>query len=327
MASSGKESVTYLDIDERSEGQRLDNFLLRVCKGVPKSHIYRVVRSGEVRVNGGRRGADYRLQIADRVRLPPLRLASPQRTDDLPVTPASARGVEIPVLFEDDRIIAVDKPAGLAVHGGSGNAAGLVEVLRCRRPEEPFIELAHRLDKDTSGVLLLAKRRPTLRRLHDLFRSGGLDKRYLVLVAGEWRAGREHVRLPLLATSDENGEKHVLVDAGGRDAHSIFRPLAVVPSASLLEARIKTGRTHQIRVHLAHLGYPVIGDERYGDFALNRELRRAGLRRMFLHAHSLAFVHPESGAAMLLRSPLAPDLRRFLAGIEGIGEALGGRAL
>ena len=322
MTSLRKESVTYHEIDEGSDGQRLDNFLIRVCKGVPKSHLYRVVRSGEVRVNGRRCAVDYRLQCDDRVRVPPLRL--PERLADVAggIELAAALRVEIPVLLEDERLLAVNKPAGVAVHGGSGVASGLIETLRLQRPQQPFLELAHRLDKETSGVLLLAKRRSTLRRLHELFRSGSLDKRYLVLVAGRWTRGTAHVRIALGKTSDERGEKRVFADADGQEAYSIFRPLAVTHNASLLEACIKTGRTHQIRVHLAHLGFPVLGDERYGDFALNRALRPQGLRRMFLHARALSLVHPETGEALALRADLPDELRRFLIGIEGMREQI-----
>lgn len=321
MTSSRKESVTYHEIDDASEGQRLDNFLIRVCKGVPKSRLYRVIRSGEVRVNGGRVAVDYRLQLTDRVRVPPLRLADSPTEVPRGVSPASSE-FALPVIHEDDWLLAVDKPAGIAVHGGSGVAWGLIESLRVQRPQARFLELAHRLDKDTSGVLLLAKRRSTLRRLHELFRAGGLDKRYRVMVAGRWPHGTRHVRLALGKTHDDNGTKHVFVDDEGQAAYSIFSPLALGERASLLEARIKTGRTHQIRVHLAHLGFPVLGDERYGDFALNRELRRQGLRRMFLHASTLTLTHPETGCELRLRSPLATDLVHFLQTIGPLDDAI-----
>lgn len=322
MAPPRKESVTYHEIDAGSDGQRLDNFLVKVCKGVPKSHLYRVVRSGEVRVNGRRCAVDYRLQLEDRVRVPPIRLAERSAASDPAGEAGAARQVQIPIIFEDERLLAVDKPAGLAVHGGSGVPFGLVEVLRGQRPAQPFLELAHRLDKDTSGVLLLTKHRPTLRRLHELFRAGGLDKRYLVLVAGRWTRGVAHVRTALSQAHDENGEKRVYADPAGQTAYSIFRPLAVTAEASLLEASIKTGRTHQIRVHLAHLGFPVLGDERYGDFVLNRQLRPRGLRRMFLHARALTLPHPDTQERLELRSRLPGDLKAFLLQLDGIGGQL-----
>jgi 23S rRNA pseudouridine955/2504/2580 synthase len=327
MVSSRKESVTYHEIDEGSDGQRLDNFLIRICKGVPKSHLYRVVRSGEVRVNGRRCAVDYRLQIEDRVRVPPLRLAERTEAADDAADATAIRRIEIPVLYEDERLLVVDKPAGLAVHGGSGVSSGLVEILRVQRPAQRFLELAHRLDKDTSGVLLLAKHRPTLRRLHELFRSGGLDKRYLVLVAGQWTRGVAHVRTALAQAHDENGEKRVYADPAGQAAYSIFRPLAITPDASLLEATIKTGRTHQIRVHLAHLGFPVLGDERYGDFALNRQLRPRGLRRMFLHARGLTLPYPDTQVRLELRSRLPGDLMAFLNKLDGMAGRLDEQSL
>lgn len=327
MSAIRKESVTYVDIDESSEGQRLDNFLLRICKGVPKSHIYRVVRGGQVRVNGRRCGVDYRMQIADRVRVPPLRLPAGPDEAERQSEHAQALKVHIPVLLEDEQLLVVNKPAGLAVHGGSGISTGLIEALRAQRPAAPFLELVHRLDRETSGILLVGKRRPALRKLHELFRSGDPDKRYLVLVRGAWSGGERHVRQPLLRIGDGDGEQRVVPDASGQAAYSIFRPLATTEAASLLEARIKTGRTHQIRVHLASLGYPVLGDEKYGDFELNRALRRHGLRRMFLHAWRLSLPHPASGTQLRLEAPLPEELRASLARIPGMKEALNGQNL
>lgn len=317
MPTLRKESVTYHDVDEASDGQRLDNFLIKVCKGVPKSHLYRVVRSGEVRVNGRRCTADMRLQLSDRVRIPPLRVAEKPSENVATGSIATAlRQIDLPVLFEDDRLLIVNKPPGVAVHGGSGISGGVVEILRLQRPDAPFLELAHRLDKETSGVLVLAKRRSSLRRLHDYFRHGTLDKRYLVMVSGAWTQGVAKVRVGLRKTIDDRGEKRVLVDENGQDSYTIFTPLAVGRRFSLLEAWIKTGRTHQIRVQLAHLGHPVLGDERYGDFSLNRKLRGEGLKRMFLHAWTLSMDHPETKESLRFVARLPAELKAFFGASE-----------
>ncbi|MGE5170692.1 MAG: RluA family pseudouridine synthase, partial [Rudaea sp.] len=284
-----KDGVSWITVDEEAAGQRIDNFLLRLLKGVPKSHVYRILRSGEVRVNKGRVGPEARLATDDVVRIPPIRTAErvvavgagPPRTSPVrPFMPA--------ILFEDDWLIAVDKPAGLAVHGGSGIALGLIEQLRVSRPRAPFLELVHRLDRDTSGVLLVAKKRSALTSLHAQLRRGEIDKRYLVLVRGRWRDAKRIVDVPLHKFSTREGERRVRVEASGRQATTIFRLERGWPShdppLALLEAELKTGRTHQIRVHLAHLGHALAGDDKYGDFAWNRELAGEGLKRMFLHA-------------------------------------------
>ena len=310
-----RDSVTRLAVDEHSAGQRIDNFLARLLKGVPKSHIYRIVRSGEVRLNGKRVGPDARLAAGDTVRVPPVRTAARDaRARKPPPLPLS-------ILHEDDDFLAVDKPAGLAVHGGSGVAHGLIESLRSARPAAPFLELVHRLDRDTSGLLLVAKRRSALTALHRMLRDAQIDKRYLVLVRGRWRDEKRTVRLPLHKYTTRDGERRVRVDdATGREAVTTFRRVQVwrdaAPPLALLEAELLTGRTHQIRVHLGHLGFPLAGDAKYGDFAWNRELRRAGLKRMFLHAERLAFRHPSTGAPVTLVAPLPDDLRAFLETLE-----------
>ena len=295
---------------EEGTAQRVDNYLTRLLKGVPKAHIYRILRSGEVRVNSGRVGPEHRLKAGDRLRLPPVRtaqraIATPPAT---PVTPRLAGRV----LHEDDALIVLDKPASMAVHGGSGISVGLIEQLRRERPQARFLELVHRLDRDTSGVLLVAKKRPALTALHAQLREGAAQKFYLTLVAGLWRNAKQAVKLPLHKYVQRSGERRVRVEAEGQAAHTIFRLKETFPGYSLLEAELKTGRTHQIRVHLAHLGFPIAGDDKYGDFDLNKSVARQGLKRMFLHAYRLTFTHPVSGRPVTYEAPLAKDLSSFL---------------
>jgi len=306
------DQVSYVTVGPDAAGQRLDNFLLRLARGVPQSHVYRIVRSGEVRVNKSRASADQRLAEGDQVRIPPLRTAAP--------APPPVRPQMPPVLFEDEHLIAVDKPAGVAAHGGSGIAHGLIEMVRAARPNQPFLELAHRLDRETSGILLLAKTRRALLGLHEQLREGLVDKRYLALVAGDWVNDRQHVRLPLARRTTMSGERRVSVDAeGGLAAHTVFNLRQRFGSFSLLEAELKTGRTHQIRVHLAHVGFPIVGDDKYGDFELNRRVARGEFggpfRRMFLHACATRFRHPVSGVPMAIDSALDRECSDFLRGL------------
>lgn len=316
MPDVSKNSVTRAIIGEDEQGQRLDNYLLRVCKGVPKSHIYRILRSGEVRVNSRRVDAAYRLLAGDQLRIPPIRVAA--RPDEAAAAAVAGQAVkaELPLLFEDDALLAVNKPAGIAVHGGSGVSFGVIEALRHQRPQARLLELAHRLDRETSGILLVAKKRSSLTALHDMFREGGAgrgaDKRYLVAVQGRWMDPLRHCRQPLYKYLLDNGERRVRVDAAGKPSHTVFRLVARWERFSLLEAELRTGRTHQIRVHLASMGYPILGDEKYGDFTLNRELQREGLKRMFLHAWRMDFPHPLSKEAIRLEAPLPPALAAFL---------------
>jgi 23S rRNA pseudouridine955/2504/2580 synthase len=304
MSGLGKESVTWLEVGDGEAGQRIDNFLFRHLKGVPKSHVYRILR-GEVRVNKKRIDQTYRLQEGDLIRIPPIRVAERPQAEFVPA-------VEFPILYEDDALLAVDKPAGTAVHGGSGVSFGVIEQLRRARPEAKFLELVHRLDRETSGVLLVAKKRSALTGLHEIMREGNSDKRYYALVLGEWRNDRQHVKLPLHKFDTPQGEKRVMVREDGQQAHTIFNLKQRWPGFSLLEAELKTGRTHQIRVHLSHLGYPIAGDDKYGDFARNKELMKQGLKRMFLHAHSIDFKHPLSGEPLHIEAPLAPELQKFV---------------
>ncbi len=299
--------VTHVEVGPEHAGQRLDNFLIRLAKGVPKSHVYRIVRSGEVRVNRGRVAADYRVQPGDDIRVPPLRTARPAgSTHGAPVPPLMP-----PILYEDDDLVIVDKPAGLAAHGGSGVAHGIIERVRAARPRQTFLELAHRLDRETSGILMLAKSRRALQSLHEQLREGEVDKRYLLLVAGDWVNDRQHVRLALTKFVNRTGERRVAVDPEGAASHTIFTLKQRLGGFSLLEAELKTGRTHQIRVHVAHLGFPIVGDDKYGDFNLNRRFARGefGPRfgRMFLHACSTRLAHPVSGDPLALVSALPED--------------------
>ena len=309
MNALSKESVTFLEIDESGESQRIDNFLFKHLKGVPKSHIYRILR-GEVRVNKKRVDQTYRLKMGDLLRIPPIRVAEKPETEFIPA-------LEFPILYEDDALLAVNKPSGVAVHGGSGVSFGVIEQMRQARPQAKFLELVHRLDRETSGVLLLAKKRSALTEMHEIMREGNSDKRYLTLVLGQWKNARQHVKLPLHKFDTPQGEKRVMVREGGQESHTIFTLQKHWPDYSLLEAELKTGRTHQIRVHLSHLGFPIAGDDKYGDFARNKTLMKQGLKRMFLHAHSIAFNHPLTGDMLQISAPLPKELEGFVARLDG----------
>lgn len=314
VAQQATLEVAYLNVDESTAGQRIDNFLLKLAKGVPKSHIYRILRSGEVRINKGRVDPTYRLQLDDVVRIPPLRIASKHTHAAVPLMLFS-------ILHEDNDLLIIDKPAGIAVHGGSGVSHGVIEQLRRMRPEAKFLELVHRLDRETSGILMLAKKRSALLALHEQLRRGEMDKRYLACVRGEWQALRQHLKFPLFKYHTAAGERRVRVQADGQPAHTIVTRLQTMPGFSLLEAQLKTGRTHQIRVHLAHSGFPIVGDDKYGEFSFNRELAKKGfnnpvLRRMFLHAHRLTFLHPSLGTVMTIASNLPPECQLFLQQIQ-----------
>ena len=306
MNGLSKDSVTFLKIDESGEAQRIDNFLFKHLKGVPKSHVYRILR-GEVRVNKKRVDQNYRLKMGDLLRIPPIRVAEKHANQQVRVPAA-----EFPIIYEDEALVAVNKPAGVAVHGGSGMSFGVIEQMRQARPQAKFLELVHRLDRETSGVLLLAKKRSALTAMHEIMREGNSDKRYLALVLGQWKNAKQHVRLPLRKFDTAQGEKRVMVREDGQASHTIFALQKCWPEFALLEAQLKTGRTHQIRVHLAHLGFPIAGDEKYGDFKRNKALTKQGLRRMFLHAYSIAFAHPLTGEPMRLVAPLPEELQEFI---------------
>lgn len=305
MKDLSKARATLLEVGEEGAEQRIDNFLLRRLKGVPKSHVYRVLRSGEVRVNSGRVKPDYRLRLGDRVRVPPVRVASP-------ASKAVPRPLDLPVVYEDAALLVVDKPSGIAVHGGSGVSFGVIESLRAERPQAKLLELAHRLDRDTSGLLIVAKKRSALVTLHRMLREGEVEKVYVALVQGRWTGGPRELRERLHKFVTAGGERRVAVHEGGQAAATRVKPIAVTAECSLLELRLLTGRTHQIRVHLAHAGHPVVGDDKYGDFALNREMAKRGLKRLQLHARRLAFAHPATGAALRLEARLPEDMRQFV---------------
>jgi len=314
MKDLSKESVTWTEVGEDSSGQRIDNFLCKYLKGVPKSHLYRILRSGEVRVNKKRIDQTYRLQLGDQVRIPPVRVAEQPERDYVPAA-------EFPILYEDDALLVIDKPAGVAVHGGSGVSFGVIEQLRQARPQAKFLELVHRLDRETSGVLLLAKKRSALVAMHEIMREGNSDKRYLTLVLGQWKNARQHVKLPLYKFDTPQGEKRVMVREDGQASHTVFTLQKSWPAFSLLEAQLKTGRTHQIRVHLSHLGFPIAGDDKYGNFPRNKELARQGLKRMFLHAHSIAFGHPLTGEPLNFMAPLPKELQKFVDKLDAEAKA------
>lgn len=294
-------SVT-VEIGEESAAQRIDNFLLRTLRGVPKSHVYRVLRSGEVRVNSGRVGPDYRLQLGDRVRVPPVRVSTKVKT---------AKPAEFPIVHEDPSILVVDKPAGVAVHGGSGVSYGVIESLRASRPQTKFMELAHRLDRDTSGLLIICKKRSALVELHRQLREGEVEKIYAAIVKGVPGEETFEISEPLHKYVTGSGERRVSVREGGMSARTKVKVAQKGRAASLLEIRLLTGRTHQIRVHLAHAGHPVLGDDKYGDFELNHVLVKQGVKRLFLHARRLAFEHPAEKKRLRLESPLPEDMLRF----------------
>jgi 23S rRNA pseudouridine955/2504/2580 synthase len=311
--AAGPGAVRHLTVDTESAGQRLDNYLLRELKGVPKTHVYRVIRSGEVRVNKGRAGADTRVAAGDDIRVPPMRLPEPSSAP-----PAPAR--EFPILLEDEHLLAIAKPAGVAVHGGSGVSSGVIEQLRSARPQSRFLELVHRLDKETSGVLLLAKKRSALTALQDQFRSRDTGKIYAALVFGEWPHKLKVIDQPLLKGLDAAGERHVRVVAAdhgdARRSITLVKVARQLPAltATLLDVTLKTGRTHQIRVHLASNGHPIVGDPKYGDFARNKAFaKQHRFERMFLHARSLSFEHPATAERITLVAPLPRECETLLA--------------
>ena len=320
LAPTPAPSVKTLTVDEDSAGQRLDNFLMRHLKGVPKTHVYRIIRSGEVRVNKGRASAEQRVEAGDLVRLPPVRISAQVKAKA--DAPAPAR--EFPVLMEDEAMMAIDKPAGVAVHGGSGVSFGVIEQLRRARPASTNLELVHRLDRETSGVLLVAKKRSALKNLQDQFRDRETGKTYLALVLGLWPSNKKVIDSPLFKYTVETGvgegERRVKVvdkdDPNGMRSITLVRVARTVGPYTLLEVTIKTGRTHQIRVHLASQGHPIAGDDKYGDFEHNKLLQKMGLKRMFLHAWQLKFQHPQSHRPVSLQAPLPPELKNFVDGIQ-----------
>jgi 23S rRNA pseudouridine955/2504/2580 synthase len=302
--------VQHFEVSEEEAGQRLDNYVQRrLGAAVPRSRIYRVIRKGEVRVNGRRAGPELRLQRHDRIRIPPVRLAPPSSTGR-PSADLAAR-IEQAIVHEDENLLVLNKPAGIAVHGGSGVSFGVIEALRAARPDES-IELVHRLDRDTSGCLLIARRASALRELHALMRENAFEKRYLVLVKGKWNLGAKRIDVPLRTDTRVRGERTVAASASGKAAVSEFRPVQFFGRmATLMEVTLHTGRTHQIRVHAVHAGHPVAGDDKYGDAAFNETLRGLGLKRMFLHAHSLSFSW-QRGGEFSINTPLPAELSALI---------------
>jgi len=291
-------------VGEEGAAQRIDNFLLRHLKGVPKSHVYQVLRSGQVRVNSGRVKPEYRLQVGDKVRVPPVRISERK--------PAVLRPLHLPVIYEDASLIVIDKPSGVAVHGGSGVSFGVIESLRAERPQAKFLELVHRLDRDTSGLLMIAKKRSALVELHRMLREGEVDKAYLAVVKGSWSRKETEIRESLHKYVNAQGERRVSVRDDGKAAVTRVKPLKVDHAFSFLELRLLTGRTHQIRVHLAHAGHPVLGDDKYGDFPLNRALAKEGVKRLLLHASRLSLRHPLTAAALAFESKLPEDMNGYV---------------
>jgi len=304
--------VKWLTVDEESAGQRLDNFLIRHLKGVPKTHVYRIIRSGEVRVNKGRASADTRIETGDVVRIPPVRIS--EKVAEKAARPAPGR--EFPLLLEDDALMAIDKPSGVAVHGGSGVSFGVIEQLRQARPLAKLLELVHRLDRETSGILLVAKKRSALKHLQDQFRERETGKTYLALVQGSWPEKLKVIDSALHKFLLPDGERRVKVtsneDPDGMRSITLVKVAERLVDCTLLEVTIKTGRTHQIRVHLASQGHPIAGDDKYGDFEWNKVLQKQGLKRMFLHAWRLQFSHPATGKRVELKSNLPSELQLYV---------------
>lgn len=308
----------FVEVDDSRAGQRLDNFLLTHLKGVPKTHIYRIIRKGEVRVNKSRAKPATRLQTGDSVRIPPVRQTA---KTELNVSHEKYAFLQKAILFEDDALLVLNKPSGMAVHAGSGIQVGVIEAFRALRPNEKFIELVHRLDRETSGCLVLAKKASVLKQLHEDFKNNSLktptlDKRYLTLVKGQWRGDQRRVTKALNTQAKRQGERIVVVDKQGSYASSIFTPVSVSATSSLLEVKLLTGRTHQVRVHALSENHPVAGDDKYGDRVFNRQLKGQGLNRLFLHAASIGFKHPVSAQMMQIRAPLPEELTKVLSNLS-----------
>lgn len=299
-----KVQVRLVQVTEAHEGQRLDNFLIRLCKGVPKSHLYKAVRGGQVRVNRGRCQVDYRLQLGDLVRIPPMRVA----TSKASVAPAKT----FEVIYQDDAILVINKPAGIAVHGGSGVSHGVIESLRVAHPGLRFLELVHRLDRDTSGLLMLAKRRSALVKLHAMMREGKVNKHYLAIVQGRVANDRQHIRAPLTKWLTASGERRVQVDPQGQPAHTVVTCIKRFGGYCLLDCELRTGRTHQIRVHLSSIGHPILGDTKYGSDAEQTDWRGMGVKRMLLHAWQLSFEHPLTGQRLALEATMPDSFDQFI---------------
>ncbi|MEH6472939.1 MAG: 23S rRNA pseudouridine(955/2504/2580) synthase RluC [Halopseudomonas sp.] len=307
--------VQLVEITEENEGQRIDNFLLTRLKGVPKALIYRILRKGEVRVNKGRIKAPYRLVVGDIVRVPPLRL--PEEKVQSTIGAGLTKTLEQAIMFENDQLLVINKPSGLAVHGGSGISLGMIEALRQMRPDSKFLELVHRLDRDTSGAVMVAKKRSTLKALHEDLRQGRISKIYHALVLGRWSKRLTKVDAPLKKNELKSGERVVRVDADGKASITEFRLLESFEGCSLIEAKPVTGRTHQIRVHTLHAGHPIIGDPKYGDEYLNKQMKGQGVKRLFLHAAELRLRLPGISERLIIKAPIDPELKKAIVRLRG----------
>jgi len=312
------EKATFVVVDEASETQKIDNFLLKILKNVPKSHIYKILRSGEVRVNKKRVDTTYRLKIDDQVRIPPIAIETERTPHIIEPKQQQTAWLDTNVIFEDGALLAINKPSGYAVHGGSGLNFGVIELIRHARPKAKFLELVHRIDRETSGILLIAKKRSALVSMHDMMRHNCIEKKYTMMVEGEWTEPKKTVELMLKKTFTQGGERRVNVtdewdDNDNQMSKTIFYLKKSLGPYSLLEAKLITGRTHQLRVQLAHLGFPILGDDKYGDLSLNKALQKKGLKRMFLHAFSMKLKHPLTDEPLELKAPLPRELDAFLS--------------
>ncbi len=309
MQADQFQKVSEVEIDAGSDGQRIDNFLLKTLKGVPKTRIYRILRKGEVRVNKGRIKPNHRLRLGDKVRIPPIRISQQEKGG----TPSDSmlERLQSSILMEDDDFLILNKPSGIAVHGGSGLSYGVIEGLRALRPNAPYLELGHRLDRATSGCLVIAKKRSALKGFQQQLTTGGVDKHYLALVMGQWVGGEQTIQAPLKKNQLQSGERIVRVDRAGKDATSIFTPVEFYQQATLMRVTLITGRTHQVRVHSQHSRHPIAGDDKYGDEGFNRQMAKIGIKRLFLHAESLRFTIPEL-QTYHLEAPLGPTLTNAL---------------
>lgn len=315
MEKSAEKPFT-VEIDDERSGQRIDNFLLTQLKGVPKSRVYRLLRKGEVRVNKGRIKPDYRLKTGDQVRIPPIRVATRETSTAEGPAQSVLASVRSAIIYEDENLLVLNKPAGLAVHGGSGIHYGVIEALRAIYPDQRHLELVHRLDRDTSGCLMVAKKRSVLKRLHEQLRNNDIRKTYVALVKGRWQGGKQTIDAPLRKNTLKSGERMVRVDTDGKPAQSIFKPIKIFAEATLMEVELITGRTHQIRVHAAHAGYPIAGDEKYGQRGFNLSMKGLGLDRLFLHAKSLTFNVSEEKGTLTVVAPLGSELEQVLEKCE-----------
>lgn len=307
MNEINHKQINYYNVQESDHNQRIDNLLVKLLKGVPKSHIYRIIRSGEVRINKARCDASTKVELADIIRIPPIRIANSAANTARVIPKAS-----FPIIFEDDYFLIINKPAGVACHGGSGVAFGVIEQLR-QSGNYKFLELAHRLDKETSGILILAKKRLALVSIQDMMRNNQITKEYYALTLGRWVDDKRNLKAPIHKYLNKDGERRVKIDSeNGVFAHTIFTVVNKYSDYTLVNADLQTGKTHQIRIHCQHLGYPIAGDEKYGNFELNRQLHKFGLKRMFLHAHHMQFTHPLTGQLCELNCPLPPELSKFL---------------